>query len=282
MAIITFWSNGKEQTGKTISAASIATYMGIEHNMKILVISTTNSDSTLQNCFVARKHSKTLGFGMFAPRSGNNAIQSGMVGLVRMARSNKVTPDMIRNYTRVIFKDVLEILYSDGTQVSEEDMAKYYPDIIKTANQYYDFVFVDLDANINIETQTEILNSSDLVIANINQKLSSIDRFIEERKSDKILSSDKTLILVGRYDRYSRYSVKNISRYIGSREQVLAIPYNTLLYDTAEEAGLPDYFLNFVKNPNLDKDDRNYLFFQEIHRAVETIEYKLKELQMKI
>ena len=282
MAIITFWSNGKEQTGKTISVASIATYMAIEHNVKILVISTTNRDSTLQNCFIARKNSKTLGFGMFAPRAGNNAIQNGMVGLVRMARSNKVTPDMIRNYTRVIFKDVLEILYSDGSQVSEEDMAKYYPDIIRTANQYYDFVFVDLDANINLETQTEILNDSNLIVANINQKLSSIDRFIEERKSDKNLSSDKTLILVGRYDRYSRYSVKNISRYIGVRQQVLAIPYNTLLYDTAEEAGLPDYFLNFVKNPNLDKDDRNYLFFQEIQRAVETIEYKLKELQMRI
>lgn len=282
MAIITFWSDGKEQTGKTISAASIATCMAIEHNMKILVISTTNRDNVLQNCFIARKNSKTLSFGMFAPKSGNNAIQNGMVGLVRMARSNKVTPDMIRNYTRVIFKDALEILYSGENGVSEEDMSKYYPDIIRAASQYYDFVFVDLDTNINQETQTEILNNSNLIIANVNQKLSSIDRFVEERKNDKLLSSNKTLVLIGRYDRYSRYSVKNISRYMGIREQVLAIPYNTLLYDTAEEAGIPDYFLNFIKNPNLDKEDRNYLFFQELHRAVETIEYKLKELQMRI
>ena len=39
MAIITFWSNGKEQTGKTISLAAIATYMSIQHNIKILVLS---------------------------------------------------------------------------------------------------------------------------------------------------------------------------------------------------------------------------------------------------
>lgn len=282
MAIITFWSNGREQTGKTISMASIATYIAIQHNIKILVVSTTNKDDTLQNCFVARPNVKTLSFGMFAPRAGNNAMQNGMVGLVRMARSNKVTPDMIRNYTRVIFKDVLEILYSGENEVSDEDAAKYYPDIIKAANQYYDLVFVDLDSNIDQETQTEILNNSNLIIANINQKLTSIDKFIEERKNNKILASKKTVILLGRYDRYSKYSIKNVTRYLGIKNNVLAIPYNTLLFDTAEEAGMPDYFLNFAKNPNLDKEDRNYLFFQELRRTVEVIQYKLQELQMRI
>ena len=37
MSIVTFWSNGKEETGKTLAIAAIATYMAIEHNYKILV-----------------------------------------------------------------------------------------------------------------------------------------------------------------------------------------------------------------------------------------------------
>ena len=44
MSIVTFWSNGKEETGKTLAIAAIATYMAIEHNYKILVISTGYKD----------------------------------------------------------------------------------------------------------------------------------------------------------------------------------------------------------------------------------------------
>ncbi|MBR3003325.1 MAG: hypothetical protein IKF38_07240 [Clostridia bacterium] len=282
MAIVTFCSNGKEQTGKTMSIASIATYMAIEHNMKILLISTSIKDSTLQNCFIARPNIKTLSFGMFAPRAGNNsAMQSGMTGLVRMARSNKVTPEMIRNYTRVVFNDALEILYSGESEEITEDITGYYPDIIRAASLYYDLVLIDLDKSINYEIQREIINLSNLVVANLAQKISCIDRFIQERKNDEILASKKTMILIGRYDRYSKFTAKNISRYMGEKKQVLTIPYNTLLYDASEEAGVPDYFLNFVKNPNLDKEDRNYLFFQEIRRAVDSIQYRLQELQAK-
>ena len=280
MAIVTFWSDGKEQTGKTISVASIATYMAIEHNIKILVISTSDKDETLQNCFINRQNGKTPSAGMFAPRARHNAMQNGMDGLVRIARSNKINPEMIKDYTRVIFKDVLEILYT-GTS-NGEDMSQYYPDIIRAANQYYDMVFVDLDTNIDYETQRTILKISNLVVANLCQRLTSIERFMEERKSDDILSSKKTMILIGRYDKFSKYSSKNITRYMGERNQVLTIPYNTLLYDSAEEAGVPDYFLNFAKNPNLDKEDRNYLFFQEIRRAVEGIQYRIQELQIRM
>ena len=280
MAVVTFWSDGKEQTGKTISVASIATYMAIEHNIKILVISTSDKDETLQNCFINRQNGKTPLAGMFAPRARHNAMQNGMDGLVRIARSNKINPEMIKDYTRVIFKDVLEILYT-GTS-NGEDMSQYYPDIIRAANQYYDMVFVDLDTNIDYETQRTILKISNLVVANLCQRLTSIERFMEERKSDDILSSKKTMILIGRYDKFSKYSSKNITRYMGERNQVLTIPYNTLLYDSAEEAGVPDYFLNFAKNPNLDKEDRNYLFFQEIRRAVEGIQYRIQELQIRM
>lgn len=40
MAIITFCSNAKKETGQTMSVAAIASTMAIEHNYKILIIST--------------------------------------------------------------------------------------------------------------------------------------------------------------------------------------------------------------------------------------------------
>ena len=51
MSVITFWSNGEEQTGKTVSMVAIATYMAIQHNYKILLISTGYKDEVLNNCF---------------------------------------------------------------------------------------------------------------------------------------------------------------------------------------------------------------------------------------
>lgn len=40
MAIITFWSNTKKETGQSMSIAAVATSMAIEHNYKILLVST--------------------------------------------------------------------------------------------------------------------------------------------------------------------------------------------------------------------------------------------------
>lgn len=281
MSIVTFWSNGKEQTGKTLSMVAVATYMAIEHNVKILMISTTNDDNTMHNCYFDRKTDKKTTFGVFAPRAGGIASQSGMQALVRMARSNKISADIIKNYTRVVFKDTLEVLFSGDSESLQENISQYYPEIISAANQYYDFVFVDLDTNIDEAVQRTILKTSDLVVANINQRFTSVDNFKKDRQKNDILASEKTLVLAGRYDKFSRYTTKNLARYLGLRT-VLAIPYSTLFCDSAEEAQVPDMFFNFAKNKNLDRDDRNYIFFQETARAVQTIQYKIQELQMKI
>ena len=36
MSIVTFWNNGREQTGKTLSLAAISTQLAVEHNYRIL------------------------------------------------------------------------------------------------------------------------------------------------------------------------------------------------------------------------------------------------------
>ena len=279
MSIVTFYNSSIEQTGKTMSIAAIATYMAIEHNYRILVISTTNRDDPLKECFwVTKKKKRNL--GIFGPNAALE-VETGVEGLVRVIRSNKISPDIITNYTKVVFKDRFEILLgckippSDGTIIE-----KFYPSIIKAANQYYDIVFVDLDENVDEETRKTIIYDSDIVVINLSQRLRSINKFIELKSKNQILASQKSLILVGRYDRYSKYNSKNISRYLGEKNQVLTIPYNTLFFEATEEAGVPDLFLKFRKN--LDPEDRNAFFIEEIKRASENIVYRLQNLQMKI
>ena len=194
MSIVTFWNNGKEQTGKTLSAVAIATYMAIEHNYKILVISTGFNDKSLDNCFWKEKKTKK-NFGIFGPN--------------KMVRSNKISPESITNYTKIIFKDRLEILQSyKGSQDRYDELKEHYIDVINLADKYYDLVFVDLDMELGEEIINNVLENSNLVVATLTQRLSSIDKFIEKREEMPILKSKKTLILIGRYDRYSKYTIK--------------------------------------------------------------------------
>ena len=279
MSIVTFYNNSIEQTGKTMSIAAIATYMAIEHNYRILVISTTNREDPLKRCFwEERKKRKNL--GIFGPNASLE-IETGVEGLARVIRSNKITPDIITNYTKVVFKDRFEILLGCEEQPSDGTVIEtLYPNIMKSANQYYDLIFVDLDENVDEETKKTIIHDSDIIVINMSQRLRSINKFLELKKKNQVITSQKTLILIGRYDRFSKYNSKNISRYLGEKNQVLTIPYNTLFFEAAEEAGVPDLFLKFRRN--LDSEDRNAFFIEEVKRASENIVYRLQDLQMKM
>ena len=276
MSIVTFWNNGKEQTGKTLSLAAISTQLAVEHNYRILVISTGYQDENLDNCFwEAKKVKRNL--GLFGPNT-NVAMQEGISGLTRMMKSNKLSPDQITNYTKIILKDRLEILPTFKGEKSEyNDIRRYYPDIINLANNYYDLVLVDLDKQVQDDIADLIMENSNLIVVNLSQRLSAINSFIELREEKPILKSKKTLLLIGRYDKYSKYNIKNISRYLGEKNKVSTIPYNTLFFEACEEAKVPDLFLSLRKT--IGEDDRNGFFIAEVKRTVDNIIYRLEDLR---
>lgn len=277
MSVVTFWSDGREQTGKTLSIAAISTYMAIEHNYRILIISTGYRDDTLNQCFWKEKKVKR-NFGLFGPNT-NEILEEGIVGLAKVVKSNKLSPENITNYTKIIFKDRLEVLQGFRGETSDYDeLEKTYPDIINLANSYYDLVFIDLDNEMNPSIREMILANSDLIVANISQRLTSIDRFMETRENTPILNSKKTLLLIGKYDKFSKYSIKNITRYMGEKNKVSTIPYNTLFFEACEEAKVPDLFL---KIRNVDEEDINGFFLSEVKRTSENIMYRLQDLAIK-
>ena len=288
MSVITFVNNRKEETGKTLSLVAIATNMAIENNEKILIISTTNKESKIKSCFFEDTEVKKMRLGIFAQNMSALDTEAGIDGLAKMLRSNKLNPDMITNYTKVVFKDRLEVLLgknkSESNQNIEEkvqsspiEIADEYVEIVKIANQYYDKVFVDLDYNLNQDIREQIIDQSDLIILNSSQNYKSLKELKENKENNKLLKSPRTLLLIGRYDKYSKYNVKNITRYLGEKNKVLTVPYNTLYFEACNEAGVPDLFLKLKKM--YDLDDRNAIFMEEIKRASENIIYRLQELQ---
>lgn len=286
MSVVTFVNSIEEKTGKTMSLVAIATNMAIENNNRILIISTTNRDDKIRNCFFQEKQVKKVRLGIFGENKSTIEGESGIEGIAKIARSNKLTPEIITNYTRVVFKDRLEIILGaiKKEKISEDEeeheIAEEYVDLIRVANLYYDKVFVDLDNNLSEEIRNKILKESDLVVLSTSQNYTSLEKVKEYKENSEIFKQKRGLILVGRYDKYSKYNSKNISRYLEEKNQVLTMPYNTLYFEAAEEAGVPDLLLSLRKLS--DSEDRNAIFVEEVKRASEKIIYALKELQMRM
>lgn len=285
MSIITFVNNIEEETGKTMSLAAIATHMAIEYNNRILVISTTKKRDRIKPCFFEDKQVKKMRFGIFGETKSSIDTESGIEGITKIIRSNRLTPDMITNYTKVVFKERLEIILGPEKKASTElekvsEINSEYINLIASANSYYDYVFVDLDMDLTEDVRKHIIDMSDIVVMCSSQNLKSIQKLRDDKEKSELLNSPKTLILIGRYDKFSKYNSKNITRYLEEKNQVLTIPYNTLFLEASNEAQVPDLFLRFKKLS--DSEDRNAIFIEEVKRASENIIYRIQELKAKM
>lgn len=283
MPVVTFWSNTKKQTGQTMSLAAIASSMAIEHNYKILIVSTKYNDDTLELCFGSMDKNKALLKRLM--KNPTVAVDNGIEGLAKMANSSRMTPDSIQNYTHVIYKNRLEVLYGYKeiqNRPSKEEYLKVkekYKEIIQNAAKFYDVVFVDLDKGLQDEMVNQVLQISDVIMVNVEQKMDMINDFVELKKNNNLFNQNNIMLNIGRFDSFSKYSVKNISRYVGIKKDITTIPYNTLYFEAASEENVADLFLKIRK---VDEADRNSNFVKETKDAAEKIVYKLQELQMRM
>lgn len=278
MAIVSFWSQNTKETGQTLSAAAIATYMAIEHNYKILLLSTKFNDKTLESCFWDLSTNTTANI---TGQSATASLDSGIDGLSRAIASNRNSPEIVRSYSRAVLKDRLEVLFTTSAKDYNlyKNMSKLYVDALQIADKFYDIIFVDIDKGVGNELTQEILSMSNIIMVNLTQHQSVIDSYVELAKNDNIFNKSKILLLLGRYDKFSKFNVKNVTRYMGERKEPSIIPYNTLFFEACDEGKIVDYFLRFR---NLDSTDRNALFINGVKESSEKIIYKLQELRMRV
>lgn len=278
MAIITFKSNERKETGQTLSLVAVATKMAVEHSYKILIVSTSFRDKTLENCFWELDK---LNKPIVTKQRVSIGVDSGVEGLVKILTSNKTSNDIVKNYSKTILRERLDVLISPSTEDYNEynQICKEYPEILRNADRYYDLIFVDLSGSMDQKNEENIINVSDVIIVNLTQRLKTINDFVKLRESDDFYGRKNIMLLMGRYDTYSKYNIKNVTRYIKERKEILAIPYNTLYLEACSEGKVIDFFLRLKKT---DENDRNRLFIDEVERTDDAIIYKLQELQMKI
>ena len=241
MAIISFWSSKNKETNQTMSMVASAMQMGIERNLKMLMVDATFNSKTINNCFDidgSSEFTKKLNFGKID-------ISSGVEGLLTAVSSNKSTPEIVRNYTTPILKDRLDLLPGLKTRHrSNFERAMYqYPEMLNIANKFYDLIFVDLEKGLDLDIVVKILSMSDLIIVTMDQDKELIEEFKNIWGRDPLFSpKEKVIPLLTKEDTYSKYNCDNVARNIDMRPGMPSIVYNTLLMENAQEGGVGKLF----------------------------------------
>lgn len=278
MSIVSFWSNFKRETGQTLSSVAIATEMAIDHNYKILVIPTGFQDNTIENCFwnPARENNLKMITGM-----GQASFSNGVEGLIKVIQSNRTSANIVSDYARVVFKNRLDVLPAIKTNnlTDYENTTEFYSKLANIASRDYNLVFIDIDKRMPEQSKKDILEQSDVVVITLKQGLDSIREILELRKDENFAKKNNIILLAGKYDRFSRFNITNMSRELKEKRKISAIPYNTLFFEAASEGTVADFFIKY--RTVMDQSDRNYVFIQETKRACDEILFKLQELQMR-
>lgn len=278
MPIVSFWSSTKRETAQTLSMIAIACHMAVENNTKILMVDTNFNDPTIKTAFFPEFDNSTKR-AIKRLNAGKIDIGSGIEGLAKLLASGKNCGEVITDYSKVIYKGRLEAILSyfsnDETEIARIRQA--YKDLIKQANQHYDYVFVDVPKGLDNSFTNEILNISDVIVFNITQRQRDIDDYLKIKTNNPIFKSEKMLPLIGRYDRYSKFTKKNIARDIGEKKEIPAVSYNTLFFENANEGQIGDYFLKFRKSL-ISSNDRNAVFVDEVANAADRVVFKTQEV----
>ena len=276
MPIITFWSSNEKTNGQTVSAAVAATTMAMEHNYKVLLVSAYFNNSSMEECFGAQETNRDIVKSLIKTPQMN--LDSGINGLIKLANSNRVTPEIIHDYTKIIYKNRFEILYSPNNVIDKQEKARILEDfknIILHASRYYDYVLVDLKKGFEFEAQKEILNSSDIVVLNVNQNLKAINETLNQDIIKAL--SRKILWNICRYDKKSKYNTKNLTRQILKKQFVCETNYNTYILEASQDGTLAEMILRFR---TLKEDDENLQFYTKEKELVQAMLLKYQETRV--
>ncbi len=279
MAVVSFWGNSRREIGQTLSVVAIGTMMAIEHNYKILVISTGFRDRTMEKCFWERN--KNGGINLATEQGKQIGLNNGIEGLIKIIQSNRTSSNIIRDYAKVVFKDRLDILLSPTTTDPREynTISPFYKDIIKLADKEYDLVLVDIDKRMEANDKNAILQESNLVMVTLKQSVESIETARILREKNPASRNNNIMFLSGKYDFDSKYNTKNLTRFLKEPREISAIPYNKLYDEAAMEGKVADFFLKY--RGFTDQTDRNVRLIEEAKRTCDNIIYKLQELNIR-
>lgn len=251
--LVGFWSPYHGQTCTTSSLVAVGTYIGITQNIKTLLMHSKFDKSNLENAFLSKHEDIEVLFD-----------ETGIDSLQRLAKTNQLTSENFTDYTKTLIKNRLDLLVGTN-KASREIYAKILDTlqyILVCAKKCYDLVLCDVNAGIQDEITNKILECVDLIVICLNQNVQVLEAFFTKKEWLPVLDKKKYTILLGNYDRSSKYSARYIKRLFDYSGKIYTIPRNTDFMDAYNDHGVIQYF--FANHDTSNKDSDNYFFICEV------------------
>ena len=245
-------------TSQTTSLITSAVQMGIERNLKILIVDGSFKGEMMKKAFLQDESNNEL---IKKINMGKVDISEGLEGLLAAVASNKISPETVKSYSSPILVGRVDIIYGLKTidkKVFENSLMPML-EMVKIANMYYDLIFIDLQKGERTSPAiNEILKASDLVIYTMEQKLEQINKFMNLWGIDEaLMNKNRVIPLLTREDSFSKYNCDNIARKIGMKPGMPSIVYNTLLMEAIQEGKLVNLLITL--NDDNSSYRNNYL-----------------------
>ncbi|GKS12955.1 hypothetical protein YDYSY3_39550 [Paenibacillus chitinolyticus] len=260
-ARIAFWGPVHGQVATTSNMLAAATGLAADYKSKKTLVTHTHQSNTALETGYLKNH--TLSENNFI-----NFTDSGLDALARYARSRKLEPSLIKDYTHHIFNQ-LDLLY--GTNKTDDDMESMIEDIrviIDKCRQFYDFTFIDVNSGSQNKVTNAVLQHSDLIVVCLSQNITLLDRFFVKKEWDWLLEDKPYVVVVGQYDKDSHYSCTNIGRKYKYKGPLFTVPRCSHYLDAYNQNSVAEFFM---RNRNIDRRDEDYFFFTEVRRLIKGI-----------
>ncbi len=261
MAKVVFWSPFKDAVGCSHVAVAVSSIMGITHKSTCLLMHSNFDTKKLESCFTLYNDLNT----------GDVLVDSslGIGSVIRLLKSNKLTPDAIQNYAKPVLKGRLDILYGmEASQGEDSEVLKNLPYIIKKSDEIYDVVFIDLTKTANEEYVQEVLADADIVVTVINQDYIKIEEYFTKYANLELLKNKNKLLVIGNYENKSKYNTSNIKFKYRYKDSIYAVPHNYSFSDACNDGNVLDFL---YRNINADSKDYNGYFISQTSQIVEKI-----------
>ncbi|WP_442600866.1 chromosome partitioning protein ParA [Paenibacillus sp. KN14-4R] len=257
MSQIAFWGSARGQAGTTGNLIALATIAGLEYMTKNLIAHTNGMWSTIETAYVKQRVQQDQHL--------LDMTNTGIDALTRLARSNLLTADNMKDYTLPILKERLDLLVGphNEQEAFDENMIKVMPMIMAHAKQHYDHIWIDVNSETSNLLTQQVMQAADLIVVNLNQNIQVLDRFFSKEHWPAALDQVPYIIVLGQYDRHSKYTVNNIARRFKVKQPIYTVPHCAEFLDAWNDQQVLDFF---VRNRNVKKGHPNYFFISEVQR----------------
>lgn len=251
------WSPVHGKPGTTSNTLALVLYLTMKYKMHNMISQTNFYMNNLEIPLIGSK-----------PVENNYFDDTGIDSLVRSIKSAPLDKETFYNASVSLLNDKLNLL-SGTTQCNQEiyeyDMEIVINNIFRSAEQFYDLVFIDTNSGNN-NLARKVIEKADLVIVNLSQNKKIIDDYFR----DYNFNSNNIFYIIGNYDRRSKNNIKNLRKNykeMNSNNSAI-IPYCTEFLDAFSDGSLIDFM---KKNLEANKDDKNGYFIENLGIAANKI-----------